>query len=99
MQDTSLMNDNYGNGPLVAMTFMVGLGAFSLTGMLSSVLVAVLVGLLGKAVDVGLRWLIARRESYWRREARRLQRELGNIRRSDQPTPTTDLNDPHAGET
>jgi hypothetical protein len=51
------------------------------TGVLSSILVAVLVGTLGKAVDVALRAFIARRESYWRREAQRLAAELTRMQR------------------
>ena len=72
----------------MAMTLAVGLGALSVTGVLSSILVAVLVGALGKAVDVALRALIARRESYWRREAQRLAAELTRIKRQvDDPPP------------
>ncbi len=80
------MDNSSNNGPLVAMTFAVGLGALSVTGVLSSILVAVLVGALGKAVDVGLRAFIARRESYWRREAGRLAAELERLQRHSSQT-------------
>lgn len=75
------MDSSSHNGPLMAMTLAVGLGALSLTGVLSSIVVAVLIGALGKAVDVGLRAFIARRESYWRREAQRLAAELKRMQR------------------
>lgn len=75
------MDNGSNNGPLMAMTLAVGLGALSLTGVLSSIVVAVLIGALGKAVDVGLRAFIARRESYWRREAQRLAGELKRMQR------------------
>jgi hypothetical protein len=79
------MENGSSNGPLVAMTLIVGLGAIGVTGVLSSILVAVLVGLLGKSVDVALRLLVARRDNHWRREAKRLQRELDQIRNSNAP--------------
>lgn len=81
------MENSSSNGPLVAMTLIVGLGAIGVTGVLSSILVAVLVGVLGKSVDVALRLLIARRENHWRREAERLRRELDAIRNTRAPQP------------
>ena len=79
------MENGSSNGPLLAMTLIVGLGAIGVTGVLSSILVAVLVGLLGKSVDVALRLLVARRDNHWRREAKRLQGELDTIRNSNAP--------------
>lgn len=85
------MENSTSNGPLVAMTFIVGLGAVSLTGVLSSILVALLMGLLGKGVDVALRAYIARRENHWRREALRLDQELRGLRPTDR-RPDPDAN-------
>jgi hypothetical protein len=85
------MDSSSNNGPLMAMTLAVGLGALSVTGVLSSIVVAVLVGALGKAVDVALRALIARRESYWRREAQRLAAELKRMQRDGDKTTATRL--------
>jgi hypothetical protein len=92
------MENSTSNGPLVAMTFIVGLGAVSLTGVLSSILVAVLMGLLGKGVDVALRAYFARRDNHWRREAQRLDQELRQVRLPGDQT-TSDVSQrkqPHA---
>ncbi|MEO6392856.1 MAG: hypothetical protein ABIP75_13495 [Pyrinomonadaceae bacterium] len=93
------MENSTSNGPLVAMTFIVGLGAVSFTGVLTSVVVAILMGVLGKAVDVALRVYIARRECHWRREARRLDQELRRLSPTGKrPDPDAiQRKQPHAG--
>jgi hypothetical protein len=62
------------NGPIMAISFFAGMG-FSFSGLLTSLLAAILVGVIAKGFDRLTRAWIAERNNYWRREAQRQERE------------------------
>ncbi len=63
------------NAPFMALTFLSGMGMVSVTGLLTSLLGAVLVGIVGKLLDALLRLQIEKRTNRWRREAKKLAKE------------------------
>lgn len=64
-----------GNAPFMALTFLSGVGMFSITGILTSLLGAILVGVISKGLDSLIRALLAERTNRWRREAKKLAAE------------------------
>lgn len=56
------------NGPIMGVSFLAAVGV-SFIGVLTSVLVALLVGLLGKGIDVLVKRYFQNRENFWRKEA------------------------------
>ncbi len=82
------------NGPIMALTFLSGMGALSVGGVVSSIGIALLVGMIGKGMDALLRYLIAQRTNAWRRRARRLEqenRELQALLQTERTTPPPPL--------
>lgn len=55
-------------GSIMGMSFFAGLST-SWLGLLTSIFVALIVGLLSKGIEVGVRHYFQRRESHWRKEA------------------------------
>ena len=62
------MDNNGVNGPLAVLTFLVGAGA-SFSGIIFSLLAAILVPVVGKAVDSLVRTWIAERRNGWKQRA------------------------------
>jgi len=69
------MDTGVGNAPYMALTFFSGMGMLSITGLLTSLIAAVLVGVISKGFDSLIRSLIAERKNRWRLEAKRLAAE------------------------
>ena len=73
-----MYSDGGTNGPIMGFTFLAGVGT-SFMGILTSIVVALLVGVLGKGIDILVRRYFQNRENYWRKEAikwKRTAREL-----------------------
>lgn len=69
------------NTPLAVLAFLAG-GAASMGGILVSLLVAVLVPVLGKAVDSFIKTYVAERNNQWRREAARWKEKAEALERA-----------------
>lgn len=61
------------NGPVMALTFLSGLGLTSITNLLASLLSAILIGLIGLAANTLLKGWIADRNNLWRKRAKELE--------------------------
>lgn len=70
------MSDGSGlNGPVMLLTFLSGLGFTSITNLLTSLLSAILIGLIGLAANTLLKGWIADRNNLWRKRAKELEEE------------------------
>ena len=72
------MDSNGVNGPLAMLTFFAGAGA-SFGGILFSLLAAILVPVLGKAVDGLVRTWIAERGNRWKKRALEAEARLKEL--------------------
>jgi integral membrane sensor domain MASE1 len=75
--------DNGTNGPIMALSFIAGLGALSIGGILSAIVGSLLVGIIGKSIDSLIRNWFANRNNRWRRRALAAEEQLERVKRSD----------------
>jgi hypothetical protein len=59
--------ENGMNGPIIALSFVAGM---SFSGLLTSLVAAILVGVIAKGFDRLTKFLIAERSNHWRRVAK-----------------------------
>ena len=77
-----MYNDAGTNGPIMGVSFLAAVvGSMSLIGIVTSVLVALLVGLISKGIDILVRRYFQNRENFWRREAREWKRKYRELSR------------------
>ena len=74
-----MYTDTGTNGPAMGVSFLAAVGTVSFVGILSSVVVALLVGLLSKGIDILVRRYFQQRENFWRKEAIKWKRKAREL--------------------
>jgi hypothetical protein len=79
-QDVTMYSETGGNGLPMGLSFLAAVGSVSFIGVLSSVVVALLVGLLGKGIDILTRQFFQYRQNSVRKELVKLRAEVKRLR-------------------